>query len=246
MSFQIRQNGEYKDYNDKLFEFDNKYNLNIKRFGNIINVSKNIQLEMLSPRPIQSIYFEIVEDENAQKIFQQESKQISPIKKIAKFCYKGYFNDIKKLDKNYFIYYYDNNDNESYFFDDKIINKQKDISKKHITVILYTVMPNQNEYEDSSLDLEKENNKRKTKKNISNKIDKKKNNNKNLLNDIINYDENDESHTEINSKNSQIVTKKIYNLRERKKRTIPKENLNYEPLNKKRKIKSNWSSKRKK
>ena len=178
MSFKIRKNGKYIDYNNEIFEFNNKYDLNIPKFDNIINVNNNIQLEILSPRPIKEIYYENKEDIEAQDNFKKISKQNTTIKRIAKFYYKGSFNDIKKLDKDYFIYYYDKSDNKSFFFDDKIINKQNNDYNKRITVILYTIISNQDEYEDSSLDNEKNNSKIKTKKNIKNINNKKINKNK--------------------------------------------------------------------
>ena len=257
MSFKIRQNGKYIDYNNEIFEFNNKYDLNIPKFDNIINVRTNIELEMLSPRPIKEIYYENIEDLEAQKNFQKISKQNTTIKKIAKFYYKGSFNDIKKLDKDYFIYYYDKSENKSFFYDDKIINKQNNDSNKRITVILYAVMSKPIEYEDSSIDLGKNNSKVKTRKNIENinnkkinknenkdrkrtktKIDKKKKDfNKNSLNNIKDDEESDESYNAINSKNSEITTKKIYNLRNRKNLTksISNEKIKNEYLNKKRK-----------
>ena len=254
MSFKIRKNGKYIDYNNEIFEFNNKYDLNIPKFDNIINVNNNIQLEILSPRPIKEIYYENKEDIEAQDNFKKISKQNTTIKRIAKFYYKGSFNDIKKLDKDYFIYYYDKSDNKSFFFDDKIINKQNNDYNKHITVILYTIISNQDEYEDSSLDNEKNNSKIKTKKNIKNinnkkinknkyekltntKINKmKKNLNKKLLNNIKDDEQSDESYNEINSKNSEI-TKKIYCLRKRKNpaESISNEYINNEYLNRKRK-----------
>ena len=240
MSFKIRQNGKYKDYNNEMFEFNDKYNLNINKFDNIINVNNNIELEMLSPRKIKEIYLENSEDLKSEEIFKIIFKQDNQIKRIAKFNYKGSFNDIKKLDKNYFIYYYDNKGNKSYLFDDKIINKQNNDSNKHITVILYSIMLIKEEYKDSSIDMEKDNTKnkkraRKRTKSIINK--KKKNSNKDSLNNIIDYEESDECYAEINSKNRKITAKNRYYLRERKNpnKTLPKENLKYEHLNKKRK-----------
>ena len=252
MSFKIRQNGKYKDYNNEMYEFDDKYNLNINKFDNIIKVNNNIQLEMISPRKIKELYLEYREDLEAEKIFKKISKQNNQIKRVAKFKFKGSFNDIKRLDKKYFIYYYDNKGNKAYLFDDKITNnEQNNDSNKRIRVILYAIMPIKDEYNDSSIDMEKDNTKNKTRvrkriKSTNNK--KKKNYNKSSLNNILDYEESDESYSEINSKNREITTKNRYYLRERKNSTksLPKENLKYEHLNKKRKNNSDLPSKRKK
>ena len=253
MSFKIRQNGKYKDYNNEIFEFNNKYDLNIKKFENIIKVS-NIKLEMLSSRPIKEIYLENIEDREAQQIFQMNSKHNTQIERIAKFNYKGLFNDIQNLDSNYFICYY-NNMNKSYFFSNKIINKPKNDSIKHITIILYVITSIKEDYEDSSIDIEKKNSKKNIKKKIENIKNKKIIGNKdrkrtksiidkNKKDYTIDYEESDESYDEINPKNTEIVPKKIYNLRERKNpaKSMTKDNLKNEHLNKKRNYYSDYSS----
>ena len=151
-NFKIRKNSKYEEYDKQLFQFDPKYKLEIKEFKDIINT--NNDLNMISSRPIKGKIIENDQNNKSQKFFNENCSE-QKIKKVAKFNYKGKFNDIKKLDKNYFIYYYDNK-NKYYFYDDKIYNlKNENKYRKEITVILYSIIHILDIYEDSSIEIKK-------------------------------------------------------------------------------------------
>ena len=110
---------------------------------------------MLSSRTIKGKIIENEEDNKAQSCFNIYAKINKKIKRISKLKYKDYFRDIKKLDKNYFIYYYDNKNNKHYYYNDKIINFIKeDDSVKDIVIILYSIILHLKEYDDSSIEYE--------------------------------------------------------------------------------------------
>ena len=167
-SFLIRSNGISFSYDEDLYKFNDKYKLKVKNFSDIISIDAN--LTMLSPRDVKERNEEI-ENSNAEFIANNK------LKRVAKFEYKGKFTDLKKLDGNYFCYYYDKDSNEFYFSENEILyydtSKFKMEKEKKITLILYSYITQNMEYEfDSSLEQEKIKKKNKKKKNKKNEFKK--------------------------------------------------------------------------
>lgn len=165
-SFFIKDKGEKILINEDLYKINDKYNLNIPNFKDIIDIN-NKSLQILSPRKVKgrNEEDEDLESQNKAKDYIKER-----IKRISKFEYFGEFSDLKKLDKNYFCYLYDKDDNYAYFYENKFLyinieKKDKTRNKKRITLILYSIEIQPKSYEESSIELdEKKKGKLKNKK----------------------------------------------------------------------------------
>ena len=136
-----------------IFEFNDKYQLNITDLNEIIKIDN--PLTILSLRKVK----EGNEDDEDEKAKQKAKKYIKQIKKIAKFEYTGKFADLKQLNKNYFANIYIRKKISIYFYDKKIINNNeignydKD-SKKKLNLILYSKSQTKKNYTDSSMEFE--------------------------------------------------------------------------------------------
>ena len=223
-SFKIRENQKYIDYNNGLYTFNNIYDLNVLKFENIIQLNNNISLRMLSTRNVPG-RDETKEDEEAQKkynIYTDNNDKI--IIRSCKLGYYGKFNDLKRLNEDFLVYYY-SKDKKYYFYNNEIKSEGIiDQLKNRITIVLYSQLNQLKEYINSSVEIGEE-------KNISEKKSKKKlkeekqkpekdigkiDDNNNIS---INYEEKESDSEEPRKK------KKYKRKREKKPKTLNESNL---------------------
>ena len=135
------ENNIKENYDNKLFEINNEFLLDIPEFEAIITSDKD--LRVLSTREVKDID-EDIEDYNA-KIMAEDYINNKDIRRVGKFQFKGFFSDIKKLQTNYFAYIYYKKEIAALFYDNKYLgeirtfntDENKDKARQ-LTLILYS------------------------------------------------------------------------------------------------------------
>ena len=208
-----------KSYNKDIFEIDNNFQLNISNFNEIIQI--DIPLNILSPIKVK----ERNENKEDLDINNVARNYISEnIKRIAKFEYIGKFADLKRLDEKYFGYIYFKNEISIYFYKDKIIkinkdNENRDIntySKKKLIFILYSAEIINENYLDSSEELEEDDIKKSPKKQTKGKKKTKSNIKKRRLDE----EDDEESQESDKDKDNEDIKKNLKKQEINKKREI--------------------------
>ena len=136
------ENNIKENYDNKLFEINNEFLLDIPEFEAIITSDKD--LLVLSTRKVKD-RDEDTEDYNA-KIMAENYMNNKDIRKVGKFQFKGFFSDIKKVQTNYFAYIYYKKEIAAFFYDNKYLgeiktfntNEKKDKARQ-LTLKLYSI-----------------------------------------------------------------------------------------------------------
>ena len=130
-----------ENYDNKLFEINNEFLLDIPEFESVITSDKD--LRVLSTRKVKDID-EDTEDYNA-KIMAENYIHNKDIRRVGKFQFKGFFSDIRKLQTNYVAYIHYKKEISALFYDNKYLgeiktfntNENKDKARQ-LTLILYS------------------------------------------------------------------------------------------------------------
>ena len=133
-SFYEKKNKEL--FQTDIFKINNEFKLDIINFDDIININK--PLNILSLRKVKNRN-EAQEDLNVNNEAKNWIDQ--NIKRIAKFEFIGNFNDLKRLNKDYFAFVYSKDENYIYFYNDEIVKRNSNIDNnvdKKLILILYS------------------------------------------------------------------------------------------------------------